>query len=130
MLLISVTWSQQEDWDTDIVETSLLAFKVEIFSDGYVIPWGMSFLPDGDLIVSDICGKIFRVNHRGHKKMLVDMPWPVANPQYLLDETATVAVQVKFKEMLKKPVTLENIKKDRSLSQLPMIKQSRLSVCL
>ena len=39
-----------------------------------------------------------------------------------------VAVQVKFKEMLKKPVTLENIKKDRSLSQLPMIKQSRLSV--
>jgi len=39
-----------------------------------------------------------------------------------------VAVQVKFKEMLKKPVTLESIKKDRSLSQLPMIKQSRLSV--
>ena len=33
-----------------------------------------------------------------------------------------VAVQVKFKVMLKKPVTLENIKKDRSLSQLPMIK--------
>ena len=39
-----------------------------------------------------------------------------------------VAVQVKFKEMLKKPVTLENIKKDKSLSQLPMIKQGRLSV--
>ena len=39
-----------------------------------------------------------------------------------------VAVQVKFKEIFKKPVTLENIKKDRSLSQLPMIKQSRLSV--
>ena len=39
-----------------------------------------------------------------------------------------VAVQVKFKEIFKKPVTLKNIKKDRSLSQLPMIKQSRLSV--
>ena len=39
-----------------------------------------------------------------------------------------VAVQVKFKEMLKKPVTLESIKKDKSLSQLPMIKQGRLSV--
>ena len=39
-----------------------------------------------------------------------------------------VAVQVKFKKMLKKPVTLESIKKDRSLSQLPMIKQGRLSV--
>jgi len=30
--------------------------------------------------------------------------------------------------MLKKPVTLENIKKDKSLNQLPLIKQSRLSV--
>ena len=39
-----------------------------------------------------------------------------------------VAIQVKFKEMLKKPVTLESIKKDRSLSQLQMIKQGRLSV--
>ena len=39
-----------------------------------------------------------------------------------------VAVQVKFKEMLKKPVTLESIKKDKSFSQLPMIKQGRLSV--
>ena len=39
-----------------------------------------------------------------------------------------VAVQVKFKKMLKKPVTLESIKKDSSLNQLPMIKQSRLSV--
>ena len=39
-----------------------------------------------------------------------------------------VAVQVKFKEMLKKPVTLESIKKDKYLSQLPMIKQGRLSV--
>ena len=39
-----------------------------------------------------------------------------------------VAVKVKFKKMLKKPVTLKSIKKDRSLSQLPMIKQGRLSV--
>ena len=43
-------------------------------------------------------------------------------------ENRFVAVQVKFKEIFKKPVTLENIKKDRSLSQLPMIKQGRLSV--
>ena len=39
-----------------------------------------------------------------------------------------VAVQVKFKEMLKKPVTLKSIKKDKSLSQLPIVKQGRLSV--
>ena len=39
-----------------------------------------------------------------------------------------VAVQVKFKEKLKKAVTLENIKKNKSLNHLALIKQSRLSV--
>ena len=39
-----------------------------------------------------------------------------------------VAVQVKFKERLKKTVKLENIKKNKLLSHLPLIKQSRLSV--
>ena len=39
-----------------------------------------------------------------------------------------VAVQVKFKEKLKKPITLENIKKNGALSHLSLIKQSRLSV--
>ena len=39
-----------------------------------------------------------------------------------------VAVQVKFKEELKKRVTLEEIKKIKALSHLSLIKQSRLSV--
>ena len=39
-----------------------------------------------------------------------------------------VAVQVRFKKKLKKPVTLENIKKTKQISHLPLIKQSRLSV--
>ena len=39
-----------------------------------------------------------------------------------------VAVQVKFKKKLKKPVTLENIKKNKDLKHLSLIKQSRLSV--
>ena len=39
-----------------------------------------------------------------------------------------VAVQVKFKEKLKKSITLEKIKKNKTLSHLALIKQSRLSV--
>ena len=39
-----------------------------------------------------------------------------------------VAVQVRFKKKLKTPVTLENIKKTKQFSHLPLIKQSRLSV--
>ena len=43
-------------------------------------------------------------------------------------EKRFVAVQVKFKKALKKPVSLENIKKNPNLSELPLIRQSRLSV--
>ena len=39
-----------------------------------------------------------------------------------------VAVQIKFKEKLKKPVNLEIIKKTKEIQHLPLIKQSRLSV--
>ncbi len=38
------------------------------------------------------------------------------------------AVKVKFKKKLKKPVTLENIKKNKELRHLSLVKQSRLSV--
>ncbi len=43
-------------------------------------------------------------------------------------EKKFVAVQVKFKKTLNKPVSLENIKKNPNLSKLPLIRQSRLSV--
>jgi predicted RNA-binding protein with PUA-like domain len=39
-----------------------------------------------------------------------------------------VAVQVKFEKMLKKAVSLENIKKNKDLKHLSLIKQSRLSI--
>ena len=39
-----------------------------------------------------------------------------------------VAVQVRFEKRLKHPVSLESIKKTKKLKDLPLIKQSRLSV--
>ncbi len=44
------------------------------------------------------------------------------------EEERFVAVQLKFKQKLKKPVSLENIKQNKALSNLALIKQSRLSV--
>jgi predicted RNA-binding protein with PUA-like domain len=52
--------------------------------------------------------------------------------EYYLDKTDQsgrfVAVTVKFLNKLKKPVTLKEIKKNKELSHLSIIKQSRLSV--
>ena len=39
-----------------------------------------------------------------------------------------VAVKVSFKDYLKKPISLETIKKNKALKHLALIKQSRLSV--
>ena len=39
-----------------------------------------------------------------------------------------VAITVKFIKKLNRPITLENIKKNKQLSHLSLIKQSRLSV--
>ena len=43
-------------------------------------------------------------------------------------ERRFVAVQVRFKETIENPITLEKIKKTKNISHLPLIKQSRLSV--
>ena len=52
--------------------------------------------------------------------------------EFYLDKTDKsgrfVAVTVKFKEKLKRPISLAEIKKNKELSQLSLIKQSRLSV--
>ena len=42
-------------------------------------------------------------------------------------QTRFVAVQVKYKKTLKKSISLENIKKNKDLQHLSLIKQSRLS---
>ena len=39
-----------------------------------------------------------------------------------------VAVKVRFKQKFKKPIKLEDIKKNSALKEIPLIKQSRLSV--
>ena len=52
--------------------------------------------------------------------------------EFYLDKTDKtgrfVAVTVQFKSKLSNPVTLENIRKNKELSHLALIKQSRLSV--
>ena len=44
------------------------------------------------------------------------------------DKKRFVAVQVRFDSKLKIPVSLEKIKKNKEISHLPLVKQSRLSV--
>ena len=51
-------------WDDSIEKTEKEVFKVETFSDGFDIPWGMAFLPNKDLIVSDRNGSLWLVDYK------------------------------------------------------------------
>ena len=57
-----------DDWDSDKIITDLETYRVKLFSEGYVIPWGMAFLPDGNLLVNDISGKMYKVAQNGKTK--------------------------------------------------------------
>jgi len=66
--MFSTQFVLAEDWDSDVVSTELETYNVQLFSEGYIIPWGMAFLPNGDLLVNDISGKMYRVLSDGSEK--------------------------------------------------------------
>ena len=64
LLFISASVFAQ-DFDSDTVKTNEHSFAVSLFSEGYEIPWGMAFLPNKELLVSDRSGKLYRVSSDG-----------------------------------------------------------------
>jgi len=67
-LCLFITVLVSQDFDSDIVQTKQHSFQVSLFSEGYEIPWGMAFLPNNELLVSDRNGKLYRVSVNGKKR--------------------------------------------------------------
>jgi len=57
-----------QNWDNSIEKTEKETFGVETFADGFDIPWGMAFLPNKNLIVSDRNGDLWKINYSNQKK--------------------------------------------------------------
>ena len=55
-----------QNWDNSIEETEKETFRVETFADGFDIPWGMAFLPNKNLIVSDRNGDLWEINYNNN----------------------------------------------------------------
>ena len=48
---IAISICRSQDFDADVIETKEAKYEVETFSYGYEIPWGMAFLPSGEMLV-------------------------------------------------------------------------------
>ena len=57
-----------QNWDDSFEKTEKEIFRVETFIDGFDIPWGMAFLPNKNLIVSDRNGDLWKINYTNKKK--------------------------------------------------------------
>ena len=57
-----------DDWDASIHNTEKVSFQVQTYIDGFDIPWGMVFLPNQNLIVSDRNGSLWLVDYKEKSK--------------------------------------------------------------
>ena len=68
---VSPILADDSDWDADIYNTDKVSFQVQIFIDGFEIPWGMAFLPDQRMLVTDRIGDLWIVVKDGTDKVKV-----------------------------------------------------------
>ncbi|MFL3026849.1 MAG: PQQ-dependent sugar dehydrogenase [Candidatus Neomarinimicrobiota bacterium] len=71
LLLFIPLLGDDSDWDASIHNTEEVSFQVQTFIDGFEIPWGMAFMPDERLLVTDRIGDVWIVEKDGTNKVKV-----------------------------------------------------------
>ena len=71
LLLFIPLLGDDSDWDASIHKTEEVSFQVQTFIDGFEIPWGMAFMPDERLLVTDRIGDVWIVEKDGTNKVKV-----------------------------------------------------------
>jgi glucose/arabinose dehydrogenase len=51
--------------DQDTFKAEKFSYRLEKVADGLEIPWGMAFLPDGDMLIADRDGNMYRKSESG-----------------------------------------------------------------
>lgn len=64
------------------VETERHTVKINTLADGFTHPWGMTFLPDGNMLVTERSGNLYWLSEDGsQRKMIKGVPEVVAQGQ-------------------------------------------------
>ncbi|MGQ1889937.1 PQQ-dependent sugar dehydrogenase [Thermophagus sp. OGC60D27] len=65
----------------EIVNTEDLSFRIDTVASGLNIPWGMEWLPNGDLLVTERSGELFRFRNKSFAARIQGVPKVYANGQ-------------------------------------------------
>lgn len=65
----------------EVVKTEDLTFRVDTVATGLSIPWGMTWLPEGDMLVTERSGELFRFKDGNFVSMIDDVPEVYARGQ-------------------------------------------------
>ena len=63
-----------DGFDNNVIKTEEVELEVKGFATGFEIPWGMAFLPDTSMLVTDLSGDLFRVYRDGRKDLIEGTP--------------------------------------------------------
>lgn len=73
LILFLLLLFNEQTFAADVIQSSKHEFIVEIVNEELVNPWGMVFLPDGDILVTERGGSLRRIDHRGQLSAAVSV---------------------------------------------------------
>ncbi len=71
----------QEAVRSNIFKTESLTIKLDTIAKGIKIPWGMAFMPNGEMLVTERGGKMYRVTKKREVQIISGVPDVVAEGQ-------------------------------------------------
>lgn len=73
LIVITLNFSCAQDAENQVNDPSEVPFTAELLIDGLQIPWGMAFLPDGGMLVTEKSGEIIHFKD-GKKTEIKNVP--------------------------------------------------------
>ena len=73
LIITSIVFSY-DGFDREVFVTKNVELEVKNFAADFEIPWGMAFLPDTSMLVTDLSGSLYRVYQDGDKDAIEGMP--------------------------------------------------------
>jgi glucose/arabinose dehydrogenase len=74
-------FEERRDWTEGVIESKEQSFRVEEVITGLRSPWGLAFLPNGDMLVTDKFGTLYRHNQKDGLQEITGVPEVVSRGQ-------------------------------------------------